>query len=96
MGSLDPILFLISLTNYNDVQPFNLEDESRNTVVYQKYFQAQYLLNLPSTWGLGSTRICLLYFHLKLVESGNLGLNIFVLFAIDARNLSSINDLMFS
>ena len=74
----------------------NLDAESRITVVYWKYFHAHYLLNFPSTWGLGFTRICLFYFHLKLVESGNFGLNIFVLFAIDYCNLSSINDLMFS
>ena len=73
----------------------NLEAESRNTVFSRKYFQPQYLLNFPFNWGLEITRICLFYFHLKLVEGANCGLNFFVLFAIDARNLSSINDHMF-
>ena len=65
-------------------------------VICRKYFHAQYFLNLPSTWGLGITRICVFNFHLKLVESANSGLIFFVLFAIDARNLSSIKNLMFS
>ena len=34
----------------------NLDAESRNTVVYRKYFHAQYILNFPSTWGLGIMR----------------------------------------
>ena len=73
----------------------NLDAENRNTVVCRKYFHAQFLLNLPSTWELEITRICVFYFHLKLVEGAKSGLKFFVLFAIDARNLSSINDHMY-
>ena len=74
----------------------NLVAENRNTVFSRKYFQTPELLNFPFNWGLEIMRIFVFYLHLKLVESANWGLNFFCFFATDARNLSSINDLMFS
>ena len=50
--------WLIDFTKWPIMSSFdNLDAENQNTVVCQKFFQAQYLLNLPSTWGLGITRV---------------------------------------